>query len=201
MGKGKIITLALLALVLVIIVIVIVLQSIGVPTPTSVATTLMPLPVTTAPPTAPPSAPSTTPSATPLNGAAATPTPSAGFVGADAIKAAVLVGMTTSGPGQMIYSYTGVDAPGNDIIALSIAQLSSRTLAYLAKQYPNMVGWVADGQTLWVKSALTSFVSAPSNKYVACSRPLDIPFAKQMRSISVDIGSFDLGKFDGDKLV
>lgn len=39
----------------------------------------------------------------------------------------LLIGVTTSAPGLMIYSYQGIDAPGNDIASLPIAQMSDRT--------------------------------------------------------------------------
>ena len=153
---------------------VVVLQKKGLLSKTLAPATTMP--ATTLPPTVIPTT-------------VATPTPSPTV--APATAAPVTMDLTTAAPLTMaptspvpvptspvpvpttaatfyLYTYPGWDAPGNDLASWPVLSFPFASITSARAAYPSMVGWVNDGQTIWLKSAIGPLASTSvPGKYVA----------------------------------
>ena len=193
MSKGKLVVVGLLVFVLIGVIVVIVLESMGLLGGNTV--------VTAAPTSVPTSAPTATPSTyvAPVVAPIVAPSTSSPVVVVKSTAPTVSSGNTnTVAPAvtnsfNTIYGYSGFDAPGNDLASLPISQVPNNLMA-MVLQYPTMAGWVSDGQTLWVKSALTGIVSAPTTKYIASLTAMTIPNATPTQT-QITPGTFSPAAF------
>ena len=182
-SKAKTAVLILLVIIILGIVAVIVLQSMGIINLTGLkatAPTTAPASVTTAPAsmtTAPAGTNPTTPA--PLVASAA----GSSVTGAPVTAAPATTAPVTSAPViSTVYSYPGWDAAGNDIASWPVSKFPYATLTAAAAAYPQMVGWVNDGQTIWLKSGLATPNTQPVTKYLAVFKPLTLPGQLQVFS-------------------